>query len=366
VGLRDGPAPFSQSTGLDAIEGVLKMRRIHKADHRLPLSVRLPVGVIAMLLALVFAAPAAFDSDNYPAQSRPHRRSGTRARRRPSEPWLRDFEFDTVTINSKGVITSRRKGHARYFVEDINGIALEMVEIPRGTFMMGSPASEQGRAYSEGPQHQVTVPGFYIGKYQVTWGLWKEVAKLPAVARELYIRRSDLTEGDKLPVDSADWVDAMEFCARLSRATGRNYRLPSEAEWEYACRGGNTAAFAFGDNITPQVVNFNGDFPHGSAPEGLSRRETIPVGSLGIANGFGLYDMHGNTSEWCLDYRHNDYNGAPTDGSAWETGGESGYRVLRGCSYSVGADGCRSASRASGSLGYSFNGFRVVADAPSR
>src|SRR5262249_46060073 len=148
-----------------------------------------------------------------------------------------------------------------------------------------------------------------------------------------------------LPVEQVSWQDAVEFCDRLSRKTGKTYRLPSEAEWEYACRAGTKTPFAFGETITPEIVNYNGKYPYGSAPKGIYRQKTTPVGSVGVANGFGLYDMHGNVWEWCQDVWHGNYKGAPTDGSAWESGGDKDIWVVRGGSWiDLGRD-CRSAYR---------------------
>ncbi len=242
------------------------------------------------------------------------------------------FEFETVTLDSNGNITSRRKAQARQLIEDLgNGVTLEMVEIPAGTFTMGSPGNEANRSDDEGPPHDVSVGSFYMGKFEVTQAQWKAVAGLPKDYTEL---KSDPSyfKGNDRPVENVSWWEAMEFCTRLSRKTGNIYRLPTEAEWEYACRAGTTTPFAFGETITPDIVNYDGNHPYGSAPKGTYRRSTIDVGSLGVANGFGLYDMAGNAWEWCMDNWHGNYNGAPVDGSAWG-GGDTSYRVLRGGSW---------------------------------
>jgi formylglycine-generating enzyme required for sulfatase activity len=177
-----------------------------------------------------FRVMTAFVGDNGLAQTkrRPARKPGTQVKRPLSELQLRSFEFDTVTVDSRGKIINRRKGKARYYVEAINGVGLEMVEIAGGSFTMGSSVWK--------PAHQVNVPSFYIGKYEVTQAQWKAVARLPKVSRDLNPECSDF-KGDNLPVEEVSWLDAMEFCARLFRTTGRIYRLPTEAEWEYACRG---------------------------------------------------------------------------------------------------------------------------------
>jgi len=157
------------------------------------------------------------------------------------------------------------------------------------------------------------------------------------------------------------WDDAKAFCDRLSQHTGQTFRLPSEAEWEYACRAGTTTPFYFGETITPDLVNYDGNYPYGKAPEGKYRAETTPVGSF-PPNAFGLHDMHGNVWEWCEDVWHENYEGVPTDGSAWETGRDHSYRLLRGGSWHDNAVWCRAALRDKGTPDYrDFNvGLRVV------
>ena len=329
--------------------------------RRAPLD-RLLSGAPAALLALSFIVSIAIDRDRALAQSRrkPTRNSAAQVKRPPQNFQLRSFEFETVTVNSKGAITDRRKGQARYYVENINGVGLEMVEIPGGSFWMGSEKSTDG-----GPKHQVNVPPFYLGKYEVTQAQWQAVAKLPKVNHDLNPDCSNF-KGNNLPAEQVSWQSAMEFCARLSRATGRIYRLPTEAEWEYACRAGTTTEFSFGETITPEIANFDGNEPYGSAPKGMARKRTIPVGSLGIANGFGLYDMHGNVEESTLDHRHDNYHGAPTDGSAW-IGLESafaGLRITRGGDYRRDAYFLRSGFRNQyndKAIGVPASGFRVAA-----
>jgi formylglycine-generating enzyme required for sulfatase activity len=298
---------------------------------------------------------------------------------------LHSFEFEIVTVNSKGSITDRRKGQSRFCDEQVNGIDLALVEIPGGTFLMGNTDSETdqirnvyeriGRSPQDAqkysrlsvPQHSVSVPSFYMGKYEVTQAQWRAVSRLPKVNRDLVVDPSTF-KGDKLPVEGVSWEDAMEFCARLSRATGRAYRLPTEAEWEYACRGGTGTTFYLGDTITPELVNYNGYYPYGSAAKGAYRQKTTTVGGVGYPNAFGLYDMHGNVWEWCMDYWHESYNRAPADGSSWETGGDASLRVLRGGSWMSFAVDCRSTYRVNASPGARFNyfGFRVVAGARTR
>jgi formylglycine-generating enzyme required for sulfatase activity len=277
------------------------------------------------------------------------------------EPPSPTFEFETVTLDVKGKITNRRKGRAKYFIEDLGGgVKLEMVEITAGSFTMGSPGGEAEQSSNEGPQHQVSVPSFCMGKFQVMQEQWRAVAILPKVNSDLNPDPSHF-KGSFRPVETVSWEDAVEFCARLSNKTGKTYRLPSEAEWEYACRAGTTTPFAFGETITPEIVNYDGNYPYASAPKGTYRGETIEVGKLGLANGFGLYDMHGNVWEWCMDNWHHNYDGAPTDGSVWG-GGDANLRVLRGGSWYVNGGNCRAANRLSlrpGDRNF-YDGFRVV------
>jgi formylglycine-generating enzyme required for sulfatase activity len=275
---------------------------------------------------------------------------------------LKTVQFETVTVNSTGEITKRSQSQAQVFTETIaNGITLEMMAIPGGSFVMGSPNTETGLWYLEEPQHTVNLTTFLIGKYEVTQAQWRAVAGLPKVKIDLKANPSNF-KGDDLPVEKVSWDDAREFCARLSRVTGRNYRLPSEAEWEYACRAGTTTPFYFGETITPDLVNYDGNSPYASALKGTYRAKTTAVGSF-PPNAFGLYDMHGNVWEWCQDVWHDNYNGAPTDGSAWESGGDSKKRLLRGGSWSRPAEDCRSAGRNSDAPERDdiyVGGFRVV------
>jgi formylglycine-generating enzyme required for sulfatase activity len=236
---------------------------------------------------------------------------------------------------------------------------LEMVQIPGGTFLMGAAEGEEQADDDEYPQHSVTVPEFFLGKYQVTQGQWRAVARgLPKIEHDLDPDPSKF-KGETRPVEKVNWYEAVEFCQRLSQATGRDYRLPSEAEWEYACRAGTTTPFSFGEIITTDVANYDGNFTYGQSPKGEHRKQMTPVGSF-PANRFGLYDMHGNVYEWCFDLWHSNYEGAPTDGSPWVTGKEQN-RLLRGGSWNDHPRLCRSAYRYGVSPGVrnSFVGFRV-------
>lgn len=235
------------------------------------------------------------------------------------------------------IVINRTQKTAQCYVEDLgNGITLEMVLIPSGSFMMGSPEDELERDDSESPQHLVNIQQFCMGKYPVTQAQWKAVAALPQVNRELNPDPSNF-KGVNRPVEQVYWYDAVEFCDRLAAHTKRPYRLPSEAEWEYACRAGTNTPFHFGETMTSELANY-------------SQHKTTEVGSFGVANNFGLYDMHGNVWEWCLDDWHDNYEGAPTDGSAWFENNnffyqKQGNAVLRGGSWTFALQDCRSASR---------------------
>jgi formylglycine-generating enzyme required for sulfatase activity len=278
-----------------------------------------------------------------------------------------------ATPDQPRISYDRRRQSVQFFLEELReDLALKMIHIPAGTFLMGSPEDELERQKREGPQHQVSVPEFFMGKYPVTQAQWRVVAQLPQVDRELNPNPSRF-EGDQHPVEQVSWFDAVEFCQRLSRHTGRDYRLPTEAEWEYACRAGTPTQFHFGETITTDLANYNGTHEeygaYGCGPKGEYRQKTTPVDQFGIANSFGLCDMHGNVWEWCQDHYHDSYKGAPTNGSAWEDeeADENVGRILRGGSWSSFPRNCRSAYRNIIVLPRVSNitvGFRVVCSAP--
>jgi formylglycine-generating enzyme required for sulfatase activity len=221
------------------------------------------------------------------------------------------------------------------FTEDLgNGVKLEMIAIPGRTFLMGSPANEAERYNSESPQHQVTVPSFFMGKYPLTQAQYQAIMG----GNPSYFK------GNNRPIEQVSWNDAVNFCQKLSQRAGKNYRLPSEAEWEYACRAGTKTPFSFGDNITTDLVNYNGNYPYKSATRGKYREQTTDVGTF-PPNAFGLYDMHGNVWEWCEDDWHENYINAPTDGSAWNSWSGSNQKIVRGGSWLDSPGNCRCAYR---------------------
>ncbi|MBR8838275.1 MAG: formylglycine-generating enzyme family protein [Stigonema ocellatum SAG 48.90 = DSM 106950] len=287
----------------------------------------------------------------------------------------KSFEFEVVTVDAQGQIIKREQRQAQYYDENLgNGITLQMVAIPGGKFLMGSP---EGEGYdSERPQHEVTVQPFFMGKYPVTQAQWRTVAALPRIDRDLKPDPSYF-KGDNLPVEQVSWYDVVEFCARLSKASGKNYRLPSEAEWEYACRAGTVTPFHFGETLTSELANYDGSFTYREEAEGEYRRKTTPVGSF-PGNAFGLFDMHGNVWEWCADWWNDNYDGSPIDGSAWLEKKNSGQEenenendnqwLLRGGSWDDNPEDCRSAFRNRDAPDNALDlfGFRVVCVPPSR
>jgi hypothetical protein len=217
---------------------------------------------------------------------------------------------------------------------------IEMVKIPGGTFLMGSRVGEAWDCDDERPPHEVTVPAFAMGKFAVTQSQYESVMG----------HNPSHFKGANRPVESVSWNEAVEFCEKLSQQSGKDYRLPSEAEWEYACRAWRTTPFFFGESLDKNQANFESD-------------STTDVGSF-PPNAFGLYDMHGNVWEWCLDTWHGNYQGAPTDGTAWTTGENSKLAILRGGSWDNSPRYCRSTCRTRNEPDVQDDmvGFRVVSE----
>lgn len=293
--------------------------------------------------------------------------------------------FEVVTVDAQGKILEKCQRSTEYYQELLApNVTLDLVTIPQGVFTMGSPKDEIGQHWyqvwdqslvgvsTERPQHQVNVPAFLIGKFPVTQAQWQIVAAMPEVDKDLAQNPADF-KGDRRPIEQVSWDDAIEFCKRLSRYTGRNYRLPSEAEWEYACRAGTTTPYYFGETIAPDLANYcplagehNGcqwSGAYGKGPTGDYRQQTTDVGNF-PPNAFGVYEMHGNVWEWCLDRWHQTYHGAPTDGSAWLSSNPEDPRVLRGGAWFYFPDLSRSAYRNRRPRDTRLNriGFRVACD----
>lgn len=247
---------------------------------------------------------------------------------------------------------------------------MALTEIPAGEFLMGSATDDPGAVEDEFPQHKVTITRpFFMGVYEVTQGEFAAVMEEnpSSFQKGGLLREGDEADPSRLPVDNVTWHKAVEFYRKLSevaaeKAAGRVYRLPTEAEWEYACRAGTTTPFHYGDSLSSTQANFNGAFPFGKGEKGPFLNRTQTVGSY-APNAFGLYDMHGNLFEWCEDrFDRSYYRRSPAvDPRGPETGT---YRVIRGGDwYSDGRD-CRSAFRYADVPEGRFYalGFRVVCD----
>jgi formylglycine-generating enzyme required for sulfatase activity len=227
------------------------------------------------------------------------------------------------------------------YTETHGGLNLEMVWVSAGTFQMGSNDSEASS--DENPVHTVNLNGFWLGKYEVTQRQYEAL-----MGTNLLLR----FKGPDNPVETVSWEDAVTFCRKLSQATGKTYTLPSEAQWEYACRAGSTAKWCFGSDERQL-----GEYAWHDAN---SNYQTHRVGQKRW-NAWGLYDMHGNVWEWCQDWYHDSYSGSPTDGSSWETP-TGRFRVIRGGYWFFRAANCRSAGRYGGPPDGRFNfvGFRLA------
>ena len=235
-----------------------------------------------------------------------------------------------------------RTGDSRV-IELGDGVRLELVWIAPGSFLMGSPDSEEGRGRGEEQRRVTLSKGFWIGKYEVTQQQWQQIMG----------GNPSRFKGSNNPVETVSWIDCHRFVEQLnSRGIAGEFRLPTEAEWEYACRAGTTTVFHYGNRLDATMANINGERPYGCKEKGAYRRTTLPVGSF-APNAWGLYDMHGNVWEWCQDHYGED---APDEGPR---------RVLRGGSWYGGARNCRSAYRSwdEPTDRYGNNGFRLVMEA---
>ena len=284
--------------------------------------------------------------------------------------------FKTAQVDAQGQVIEERASTAPCFEEALGaGLPLRMIQIPAGTFVMGSPKTEIGHRSSESPQHPVTVATFLLSEFPVTRAQWQWVATAVAkVEQDLPPDPSRCESCEASPVESVSWDQAQEFCARLAVLTGRAYRLPSEAEWEYACRAQTTTPFHYGPTITTALANYRGtDLTqdgktyggfYDRGPRGDFRRRPTPYGTYPFAHTFGLSDMHGNVWEWCADAWHPNYQGAPPTGAVWSEASQV-RRVARGGSWHNQPELCRSAGRflqarmsvTCGSCGF---GFRVA------
>jgi formylglycine-generating enzyme required for sulfatase activity len=273
---------------------------------------------------------------------------------------LKTFNFEVPTVNADGRLKATQTHQAHFFVDNLDHQEhLEMVAIAPGPFKR---EATQGEVYSKTvaySQQRVSVQPFFMSKYPITQGQWAAVSRLPRVNRDLEFAPSHFS-GVNHPVESVSWLDAVEFCDRLSHHTGRRYQLPSEAQWEYACRAGTQTPFHTGETITSELANYVGAYTYRAETKGLYRRTTVPVGSFS-PNAFGLYDMHGNVWEWCADHWQDGSQSSVDGDRPWMSTNSSQMRAIRGGSWLDHPTNLRSASR-SGYREALFNriiGFRV-------
>lgn len=275
----------------------------------------------------------------------------TRAVRRAGSipAWIACSLFATSTMNAQERVIGEQLGCPN---------CPAMVAVTAGSFEMGAPPTEPQSNYWERPVHTVTVPAFWMSETAITFDQWD--ACVSAGGCSHVPADQGWGRGDR-PVVEVNWHDAQEYVQWLGSQTGQTYRLPTEAEWEYAARAGSTTRYTTGSCIDTTQANFQGGAPAPGCPGGIYREMTLPVRSF-ASNAWGLYEMHGNVWEWVEDCWHSDYNGAPNDGSAWTGSGECGVAVLRGGSWSMGGRSIRSAARAydQKTVRIQYRGFRVV------
>ncbi len=262
---------------------------------------------------------------------------------------LKVFSYSFVQIDhSNSVVIGRNPplktieycGKAKYITVDLGkGVTMDLVGIPGGKYLMGSPDNEPERSNEESPQHTVAIRPFLMGKYPVTQQQWERIMKN---------NPARFTDEQNNPVERVSWFDCWEFCQKLSQKISREVRLPTEAEWEYACRGKTKTPFHFGKTISTELANYNGEYAYNLGREGEYRHKTTKVGIF-PPNSFGLYDLHGNVAEWCADTWHDNYQNAPREGIAWVEDNEKISKVLRGGSWLHLPGSCRSSHRLSSS-----------------
>lgn len=255
------------------------------------------------------------------------------------------FAFETVAVDTYGQLSNRERREGHYIRESLpSGVFIDMAVLPSGSAQIGSPLTETARIPNEDEPHWVDFASFCISKYPIGQAQWRAVAALPKVSRELSPMPAKFTSLNR-PVENVSWDDAIEFCERLSIAVQKPYRLPTEAEWEYACRAGSTTPFSHGEALAPELANYCAD-----TSEIPPNQQTTAIDAFTFANAFGLYDMHGNVREWCLFNPWQEHNP------------EKCRRPLRGGGWIDSMFACRSAFRLIGAIGTqnAYTGFRVV------
>lgn len=271
-------------------------------------------------------------------------------------------KFLVVTLNEYGVEIERFWNHTQFHEEYLSeDVSIILVPIPQGNFHMGSPISEIDREEREGPQHLVNIQSFWMSRFPITQDQWFVVSQLPKINIVLDPYPSKF-RGNSNPVESVNWFESIEFCSRISKKLGYEFSIPSESEWEYACRAGTNTPFYFGDTLNGEIANYNSKYIYGLGPKSeyiVNKTQNI---GLYPSNNFGLSDFHGNVWEWCLDHWHDSYIGAPNNGSSWITDKNSSCRLIRGGSWNRIPSFCRSATRNFMSPNTKSNsvGFRIV------
>lgn len=294
---------------------------------------------------------------------------------------VQQCQFQTVTLNYKrppGLLAKFTKStltkesqiyQAHYFTENLgNDISLDLIIISGGQFLMGTSKKQilklsgkfnSNNFHREQPRHLVTIKPFAISQTLITQAQWRQVAQFNQVKQDLPLSPSYF-QGDFLPVDQVNFEDTIEFCQRLSQASGRRYRLPTEAEWEYAARASSDTPFHFGETITSDLANYRATSVYDRETPGIYRQSSTPVNSF-PPNAFGLYDIHGNLWQWCQDDWHDNYENAPARGDVWQSATNM-TKVLRGGAWCCHPSSCRSAYRwyALPSTKVDYIGFRIV------
>jgi formylglycine-generating enzyme required for sulfatase activity len=262
------------------------------------------------------------------------------------------FIFSAIFITPFTCFAEQSKSSSDQFVEPT--LAMEFVKIPGGCFQMGSLETRYGRGSDEGPVHEVCLDTFWMGKYEVTWDQWKLLMPVPENC-------SYSVGKENFPSEGLTWDEAHTFITKMNNTSNtKKFRLPSEAEWEYATKAGKNSVYSFGNTIDPDIVNYDGKYPFGKVPKGLRRQAAERVGSF-PGNSFGLHDMHGNVWEYCNDWYDEQYyaNSPKMNPKGPENGVK---KVIRGGSWDSDARNCRSSERAKykpNSSTASF-GFRLV------
>jgi formylglycine-generating enzyme required for sulfatase activity len=342
-------SPAQSEPSAKAWHGTNYASRMHMPSRRRLLQLGLAAGALGLAFGSVFF--------------------GLPSRRGGGLPATRSEKFDLITVDERGGLRPAQRQAVDVFeVPLAEGHGMEFSLIPAGGFQIGSPDDESQRRPNEGPQQFVEIRTFALGRTTITQAQWAAVVEAaPETIEQTLSPYPSFFRGDRLPVETISWDQAVEFCRRLSKVTGLNCRLPSEAEWEYACRARTTSPFHFGATLTPELANYCGTggavcgmnegkdissetydgvpYPsgaYGKGPEGEFRNGTVEAGSF-PPNRFGLFQMHGNVWEHCLDTGLADYRHIPTDGSPHV--GPQSRRVLRGGSWSHNPAICRSAYR---------------------